>query len=459
VTQLFPQSDLSSGRQASAPISALTGLEQPETISVADPNLHSNVAWMLAGTMWQGLCQWTLVVVLAKVGTVEMVGTFTLGLAIALPVLMFSSLSLRSIQVTDCTRSYRFLEFLAVRLLTTMVSLVLIAAFVIGVHYTAVVIASTILISTAKGAEHVSDIFYGLLQREERMAGIALSAILRGTLQLGALGAGIWFTGSLVWGAAGLFGASLVTLLLFDIPRGLAFRNRKLSTGLRDCAAFAATLLHRGARKRLALLALTGLPLGGVLMLVSLNLNLPRYFIEHQLGTRELGIFSSIANLMAGGNLVISALGQGVTPRLSKHFQEFEMRAFRSLVSIISLTSLGIGIAGFLAALLFGRQLLSIIYRPEYATQQEILVWLMAASGFFYMGSALGCAVTAVKCFTPQLPLFATAAAATAIASMAFVHSMGLRGAALAILISGVIQCVGGAGLLRNAWRRAHQPS
>jgi O-antigen/teichoic acid export membrane protein len=443
------------------PGSALTTLEQPEVIalSLADEHLRSNVAWMLAGTLWQGMCQWALVVVLAKVGTVEMVGSFTLGLAIALPVLMFGSLSLRSIQVTDCTRSYRFLEFLTVRLLTTIVSLVLIAAFVIGVHYTAAVIASTILISTAKGAEHVSDIFYGLLQREERMAGIALSVILRGTLQVGALGVGIWLTGSLIWGAAGLFIASLLTLLLFDIPRILTFYKRPLSAGLRDCGAYAATLIRVGARKRLAVLALTGLPLGAVLMLVSLNLNLPRYFIEHQLGTRELGIFSSIANLMMAGNLLINALGQGVAPRLSKYFQAFELRAFRSLLSIIALISLGIGVVGLLAALLFGRQLLTIIYRPEYATQQEILVWLMAASGFFYMGSTLGCAVTSVKCFTPQLPLFAAAAAATAIASLLLVPSMGLRGAALAILISGVIQCLGGAHLLRNAWQRAHQLS
>src|SRR5208283_1537564 len=61
-------------------------------------------------------------------------------------------------------------------------------------------------------------------------------------------------------------------------------------------------------------------PLSSVMLLNSLAINMPRYFIEHHSGTRELGMFSAAAALVAMGNTIINALGQAVTPKLAKMF-------------------------------------------------------------------------------------------------------------------------------------------
>jgi O-antigen/teichoic acid export membrane protein len=211
----------------------------------------------------------------------------------------------------------------------------------------------------------------------------------------------------------------------------------------------------QGAHKRLQHLVLAGLPLGAVLMLVSLNVNIPRYFIERNLGVKELGIFASIANLMIAGNLVIGALGQGATPRMAKYFSTAQIAPFRSLVLRLAAASLALGAAGLIVALLFGRQAITIIYRAEYSTRQDIFIWLMGASGLYYLGSMLSVAATAIRCFTPQLAVFAASTVATALACMVLVPSHGLLGAAFALLISTTIQCAGSAVLLHNACSRA----
>ena len=418
------------------------------------PRLRSNVAWMLAGNLWSGFTQWSLLVVLAKAGNIDMVGNFTLGLAIGLPVLMFSSLSLRSLQVTDCRRSYRFLEYLSLRLIMIVTSLLFVAGFGLIARYPSTLVISITLITAAKAIEYISDIFYGLLQQKELMAGIAISIMLRGTLSLCALSVGVYFAHSLIWGATGLVLASAVTLLAYDIPTALGLANIEASAVLKHWTDYAGGLLQRAEYKRLLDVAVSGIPLGLVLMLVSLNLNIPRYFIEQSLGIRDLAIFSSIANLMAAGSVATNALGQGAAPRLAKYFAAGDMRSFRNILSMLVFTSLALGAAGFGGALLFGPKLLAAIYRPEYSTRQDVLLFLMAASGFYYLGSTLGYAVTAVRCFTPQLPLFAVAAVTTAVACMVLVPTQGLRGAAIAILISAIVQCAGGAFLLQRACRR-----
>jgi O-antigen/teichoic acid export membrane protein len=283
-----------------------------------------------------------------------------------------------------------------------------------------------------------------------------MSMILRSTLSLVTLSVGIYLRHSLIWGAAGLVISSTTVLLLFDIPVSLSLLRFSLIRAVREVATYGRAMLTNGdgTYRRLAALALTGVPLGLSLMLVSLNLNIPRYFVENSLGIREQGIFSSLANLMAAGNIVVNALGQCATPRLAKHFAAGEMREFRKLLWLLTLTSITFGVAGFGIAHFAGREVLTLIYRPEYATRQDAFIWLMAASGVLYLGSTAGVGMMAVRCFTPQLPLYAVSAVGTALASYIFVPIMGLRGAALAILISALIQCAGGAIFLRNACRR-----
>jgi O-antigen/teichoic acid export membrane protein len=417
--------------------------------------MRSNLAWVLTGTLWSGLCQWVLLVALAKLGTVDMVGAFTLGVAIALPVLMFSCLSLRSLYVTDCDGNYRFLEYLALRLLTAAASVGFAVALALAGGYSRDLVIAVSLITLAKALEYISDILYGLLQRQERMRAISLSMMLRGTLSLGTLSLAVYARHSLIWGAGGLVLSSAAVLLLFDVPASLSLLNFRFAQALGECSAYLRDMFGESGRpRRLRSLALAGVPLGLVLMLGSLNLNIPRYFVERSLGIREQGIFSSLANLTAAGSMIIGALGQVALPRLAKLFAGGQLREFRRLLWLLVLTSLALGGAGLWIALAFGREALAIIYRPEYAARQDIFVWLMAASGILYLGTTMGVAMTAVRCFAPQMQLFAVAAASTALACFILVPVMGLRGAAVAIFISAIVQCAGGAVLVRNSCRR-----
>jgi len=430
------------------------GIESEEP-SMPTRVLLSNIAWMLVGNVLYGLSQWGQLVVLAKVGTIEIVGSFALAMAVVLPVLMFSSLSLRSLQVTDYQRTHRFMEYVTLRILTLGVSLAFIVVFGWVAGYTTTVVISTTLIGAAKAVEYVSDILYGSLQQKENMSGIAISMMLRAILSVGALSLGVYRTHSLVWGAACMLVSSALVLIGFDIPKILAVGEFSPETLMSESRLYFRELVTKHGATKLWKLGKAGLPMGFVLMLVSLNLNIPRYFIQRNLGTHELAIFSAIATLLAAGSVATNAAGQAAAPRLAKCFVNRDKRGFSKLLAALVVASLGLGSLGFAGALIFGKQAMAFIYRPEYSAHPDVLVWLMGASGFFYLGSTLGYAVTAVRCFTPQLPLFASAAVTTAIGCIALVPSQGLRGAAVAILVSAVIQCAGSACLLWNSCKRA----
>jgi O-antigen/teichoic acid export membrane protein len=277
---------------------------------------------------------------------------------------------------------------------------------------------------------------------------------VRAILGVVALTLGVYLTHSLLCGAVCILVSSTLVLVAYDVPKALSIAQINFRKLRKEFGEYCRDVVFRNGHRRLWKLVMTGLPMGFIMMLVSLNLNIPRYFIQQQLGTQALAIFSAIATLVTAGNVFTNAIGQAAAPRLAKSFANCDWRAFGFMLGALLAVSLGLGFLCFAGAFLFGKQAMAILYRPEYTTRQDVLLWLMGGSGFLYLGSTLGYAVTAVRCFTPQLPLCATAALATAIGCVALVPSQGLRGVAMAILISAVVQCAGNAGLLWNACKR-----
>ena len=87
-------------------------------------SLKANFSWTLAGNVAYAASQWAMLVVLAKLGTAEKVGQFVLGLAVTAPVMLFSSLKLRSVQATDARGDFHFGDYFALRLLCTALAAV-----------------------------------------------------------------------------------------------------------------------------------------------------------------------------------------------------------------------------------------------------------------------------------------------------------------------------------------------
>src|ERR1700722_19919757 len=103
--------------------------------SVSGLSLRSNFVWALAGNVVYAICQWGMIVALAKMGNSFMIGQFALGLAIATPVLMFTNLHLRVVQASDAKRLYSFREYLQLRSVMTLGAIVVIGGIVCFEHY------------------------------------------------------------------------------------------------------------------------------------------------------------------------------------------------------------------------------------------------------------------------------------------------------------------------------------
>ncbi len=381
-----------------------------------------------------------MLVVLAKFGSPEMVGQFTLGLALTAPVVMFAELQLRLVQATDAKNQYVFADYLGLRLLGIGLALIAIALITFSVGYRWETSLVILLVGLAKGIESISDVFHGLIQQHERMDRIAISLMIKGPLSLLLLAIGVHILGSLVWGVAGLVVAWAVILVSFDIRNGALFLKQIPKP--------------RWHWKTLKMLVWLTLPLGFVRLLVSLNLNIPRYFIENSLGERELGIFSAIAYLMMVGNIILNALGESASPKLAKYYAAGDSINFRKLLFKLEGLAAFIGVGSILVAVFAGREVLTLLYRSEYAEHQDLFVWLMIAAAVSYMAYFLGYGMTAARYFRIQMFVYIAVASTSAIVCLWLLPKLGLIAAAIGLLNGAIVQAIFSIGVIIHALQK-----
>jgi O-antigen/teichoic acid export membrane protein len=407
------------------------------TSGIPPVSLRASFSWTFAGNALYAAGQWAVLSLIAKLGGNEMLGQYALALAITSPVVMLSHLNLRAVLATDVSERHPFGDYFAVRLATTALGVVVIAAIALVSGYSWALAATILVTGLSQSVETVSDIYYGALQRRDRMEQIARSMIARGILSVAALGAALWITRDLIWAVLALALGRLVVLLAYDRPRGAAGES----------------LSRSGWQAELAIMR-TALPLGVVLMLISLNTNLPRYVIERRLGTAELGAFAAVASLMTVGSTVVNALGQAATPRLARYFSDHDLPHFRRLAFRLAALGLALGAAGVLGSALLGKVVLRVVYRPEYAAYSGLLVAVMGAAVIGYIAIILGYVSTSARVFAPQMPLFCCVAASSGIASWILVPRFGLYGAALALAVAACLQIGGQAFIFFRAVHR-----
>jgi O-antigen/teichoic acid export membrane protein len=409
---------------------------------IAAPPVHRSFFWMMAGNGTFSLAQWARIAVVAKLASPVLVGVYALALALVSPVFMLSNLHLRAVQATDVRHRYDFADFVGLRLICSGLALVAVAALTVLAGWGHVPAALAAVLALGLAADSICEIFGGLQQKHERLDRVGMSLLLRASISTVAFALLFRHHDSLpaLIGATSVLPVvSAAVLLAWDLPNG-----RQLLRG--------ATLVAFNPR-RMRELALFSLPLGVVMMLISLNVNIPRYALVHFSGRAQLGIFASLSYVVLSVQLVVNGLGQSVSTRLARHFAAGRLAEFRRLV--LRLCGLGalLGVAGTAAASLIGRPLLLLLYRPEYAAHLNVFLVLFATSGIAAVASFLGYGITAAHAFRNQVWTLVAAVCTTSVFAYLLVPHWRIMGAAVSLLLSAMVQATMAFLVLRRALR------
>lgn len=408
-----------------------------------------NVSWNLLGSVAYASGQWLQLVILARMGGPAAVGTYAFALALTAPVMVFASLCLRFLQASDARGAYTFREYLSLRGATTVVAvfLILMIGWVTGAARDAWPVL--LPLCAMRAADALSDMYYGLWQRAERMSLIAWGLVLNSAGSVALMTVASILDGGVPGAAVGAALGSYAALLF------IYFRTAS------DVELRCAITSDAGpvAWRRVFHLSREAAPLGFTVLLCSLQQNVPRFFVQYYAGAAALGVFAAAGQLTATADLVGGALAAAATPRLGVHRARSDASSFRKLTRNLVVAGGLLGALGVALSALAGRWFLVHVYRPEFASGAGMLVVLSAAAGMGVVASLLGYCLTSARVIAIQPLLLTVTLTVLAACCFAIVPRWGGDGAAWALLAATSVYALASWLALRRAvWKPADSP-
>jgi len=402
-----------------------------------------------------------MLVVLAKFGSPQSVGKYVFSLSIVVPILSFGTMKTRLVQATDSKQEFFFRDYLGLRIITTLIASMVVFVIIYIFDYQRETALVIIAVAIAKAFESISDIIYGLLQRNERMDRVSKSLLIRGPLALIALSLGMYVTGSVFWGTLSLAIVYAGVLFAYDTPNAAAVIRSQSEAGRAFGNVNSTHKIQRPFfdKQVLMKLAWLALPLAFVVTMDSLRTSIPRYFIIGYSGEYDLGIFATMAYLKKAGNIIIVALGLAATPRLANYYASCCSLRYRKLLLRMVAFGLLVGAGGVMVCTVAGPQIMTLLYGPEYAAFNDVLILIMLAAAIDFVATFLDYGINAARYFKVQVPLLAAVLGSAALACYWLIPTHGIRGAALAVVLSTLVRLGITLGVVIHALRTMHNAS
>ncbi len=401
-------------------------------------SIRHNFSWYAAAVVVYALCQWGVLILLAKFGNAELVGLLGLGIAVSAPIFAFSNLSGRDLLVTDVTGEKDFQVYFQLRFVSSLLSYLLIIA--IGLLYgnEQYELTAIAFLGGVKFLDAIIDLFEGAAQRHERLSVVA---VLRGAAGLAAV-LGVFCAVSLSQSIPiiffSLFLARLLAFLLF------------LSVVSKEFGVSVLGIIRSEWRwSEIRALALHAFPLGVRRVVVAFNYNLPRYLVEYFLGLAALGFYTGISAFLQLGVLFCESLGHAAAPQLAKAY--FSSRSqFLKLLFLLILFGAVSGLAGVAASYFFGEFILKTFYGPAFGEYVWTFVVVMAASGCMYVYGFMNLALTIMRKLRVSGALAVIALFANGAVCLTAIPSLGVVGAGWATLAGAIVLLLGSVILVRG---------
>ncbi|MDX1979809.1 MAG: oligosaccharide flippase family protein [Bryobacteraceae bacterium] len=402
-------------------------------------SLRANFAWSLAGNVSYAAAQWLTVVALARIGDAQMVGAYSLALAISSPVFLLVNLHLRTMQATDTGRHYRLESYLGLRLITLTLALATMAAVAFLAPFAQLTRLVLIPVALTRAAESVSDILYGHHQRSEKMDLTGKSMFVRSAGSLAVLGL-------FLYAGSGLLGAALAS---FAVSCGVTVYD--LLRFRMEHGAFPAPDFRTGALRPLVT---TSLSLAVIMAVASFNANAPRLFLAKWQSESEVGVFSALALLVVSANVLVLALGQAAAPAMSRAYAAGDFRAFcRSAGPLVGLAAL-LGLMGAVGAVWAGPPAVEAVYGPSYSLHCDLIAWLFWGGAIGYLNSACGYVLSSARWFQQQIGPLVAVGMVTALLCALLIPRLGTKGAAMAQLAGAATQLLLSAALVAHCVKK-----
>jgi O-antigen/teichoic acid export membrane protein len=382
--------------------------------------LHDDSVFVLIATVINSFFSWAFISCISKHFGSEIVGIYSGVTAIVVPVITFGNFSLRSIQVTDSNETYHFSDFFYIKILTSILSCIIIFFLTINKWGNKPYILTLVAIMIKRIVGMYSDVSYGEYIHHDRISLYCKSMVFISVSCFFVFLTGITLTKKY---ELSLLASSLPAVLFFLFYDA---KNVHIKKELHT------NLFSMDRSQSIIQLAF---PLACVTFINTLYDSVPKYFIEYYHGFSDLGIFAATSYVSTIAGLIVTSITTVYTPKLAMYIQNGMKKEYKKILkSQVLIIAVICGIF-FIIFSLVGKQIITILYTEEYASHMGLIFILLLASFLNCISRIFGSAATAARYNKEQLLIALFCVLICCISSVFLCKKYDMIGAAFSIVL------------------------
>lgn len=386
-------------------------------------SLINKSKWLLSGNFLFALSQWIMLIFFSQFGDATQLGYYSYALAVTAPVFMLTNLQLRPLLVADANldNKFKFSQYFSLRLVATLFAILISFFFIDWNDFFAIKVFLVVIL--IKSFESISDIIYGHYNAQKKTEFISRSLIIKSCIAIFLSYLVLFFTSNIFYSLIStLIGYGLI-LVFLDLKESKINFN-----------------LIKFFDIKIKEIIILGLPVGIAVMLISIQANVPRYFLEYYLSIDLVGVYTIFYYFIVVGGVVMNSICQYLSPSFSEFYRDGRISELKKMVLQANLIAIFLGGIGLVLSLLLHGFIIKILYGVQYIKYSYLLPYFMIASIFTYMSIVSGYLLTSLNLLKIQVPIFISLLLFTLIYCYLLIPSYGLLGAVYSTIFSAMSQ-------------------
>lgn len=395
-----------------------------------DLSQRKDYFWNTLGVLLQNTISPLLILFVTRINGIEAVGVFSFAFAVSLMLWTLSMWGGRTYQVSDVNNKFSAEAYVAVRVLLAAVVLMITGIFCYLNGYDFLKTSLIFALVIFKLIESFSDVFYGIIQKHNKLYKTGKSLTVKALLGVTVFLVIDLITKNIVWSIAGVAVVNIVVFLVYDVRQAHKLQNLEITANKsKDISREALRILQEC------------LGVFIIFFLSMFSLNIPRYFIDIY-STPEVGYFGIIAMPITLIVLTVSFVLQPNIVKLSKLYEDKKYSRFKETTARLLRVSLLIGLSILLVTILFGAEILKLIFGIEFSQYKaELNTIVLGGVASALVAVYLNIFVVLRKIKLPVVVLLTTNLLLIPI-SLYAVKSLGMLGGVIVFSVINIVQAL-----------------
>lgn len=384
-----------------------------------EQNFKKNFIWNMFGMTFNSFNSLFYMIIITRINGTNDAGIFTLAFSIACLVFYIGTYAGRVYQVTDSSKIVSTSDYVVHRLIAFGILIITSFVYSLIMGYSNQKLIIVLLLCLLKGLEALSDVFYGILQKNDYLYKAGFSLTIKSLLSITVFFVTDIASHNVVLSILSMILVWGLMLFFYDIPS--SYRIEKFNWNVN--------------KENIFFLFKDGFFVFLINFFSVYIVNAPKYAADGVLTNSMQAVFGIVLMPATLVSLAVQYLIQPYLKKMAIYYERGDINSFNKIIMKLFLFTVVFGIVCLVGAYILGIPVLSLVYGInliEYRIQLEIII---LGAIFYSLSIILSAAMITTRYTFIQFLIYVLTAIIGFVLSNFFISIFKLNGAVLSYIL------------------------